>query len=1524
MPSTTGPDSKSTDKQQQHLSHGSPLTQEQIVSRRSENGTTVRTFQAKLVTTSQSQWGALVETHCAVNRGVRAASNLLLSMRGGISPQLVSAPLDGDSAPSSDEVAFRRTLLALSYLTVEDTLNAPGDLRIGASKDFADKGALTERLKSELALILRARGVIDEQIAEWLVDCGPALAAATRDDALWVNRALGFDQLQQQCGPTLTSDAVWDLLQHVVGTPREYFDYSGVATESDADRGSSQRAFVENSDKIAIACQRWLGQRFGSGQGLNYERLCSFYENLTESITSARPDDTGEEILNRAAVSAGLTPPDAGKQGMERSSFALDLSRQLELKGLTTRAFTSTVSPLVTQAPLTQEELKAVLEKVTSRLSDARLNIGVKGERPWATAAFTAVTRATGFEYRGPSPRTDTSFGDRDRSQEFSLILGAAGEKVSALQTNLRKAEANRFSASGALRRYEREVNTDSAETGTLLGAIETELGERCKQEGYVIRPRSITGWPELVRLWSIDGTTEERRLEVLRSDLPEVLNSATPPVKLGNTQLFEILAREENRPIWTTSSGETTADTLLEYVRYQEAREKVFRYKVIRFCHADALEHPVFPQIATRGFKAEFGVSSHLSRARPTEASDHDLPGFNRSALPPARTVSIDLFDGAQLSRHHLRWSSSRFFRQIVNGNENDPLAVAVSRITRLGRAAAGVAASAPVYADAKAQLFARVILDRKVLAGISAQLDATRPKLRDVQMIEKLKAVNSTQQKLGAKLMMSAKLTPRGPAHQYGKEHGINLLAPSIHAEFNKQKGLGTLAKRRLSHLPGLRVLGVHFGVGQLALSVWETLSASDASALMNQHGQSEVPADDVPFVALPSLATTTTRAPGPVLRRLGSNTLPDGETAHPAPWAVHRRSTPLLPPGHKEVRLASNKELELMREIATLTELTPRFLTKRPTIVHLMHTACYTVHRALDRQRPIASLAYDLSCVAGQSKSDEARAAFTTALRYWCDLVCKNPATRVEALGQSFDTHIGPYIDKQAWQKLLADHGGKRGKSQKYLAARDALVEPLVKRFADLPNGLTNQARFASGDLAQRWQAKDTAIQRALASARQLIRPSEKFLLESGDRKQGARNHVGGLSQRRLATLTAYKDALQAFDRRPLPSDKHHGSVTRFETFGVSAGRRIQSHIVKLREEYARVMASRIIEAALGLGREPGKAPVHKHNGARSSRDLSRESTFDLSSRHAQTPVIVMENLSNYAPVQTQGRRENVQLRRWLSQRVTELVQQQAEEHGIRVELVSPHRVSLRDSYTFGTGVRVRQVAVADFVRESGPYAVQRDKAGARLEAGVGTHFDRYLLDLMTKWDASTHTWTDVNGRRWTLRGSTCSSAGATAGSAPQAITLPDPAGDLFISENADKSGRLYRNAEINAASNVALLPLCDPAYAGTWSVVPIDAATGRPLESMKGTPFGPELPLVTPPEQPQQRSGSGKKVKAARGAIPKPGKGASSSNVRNAYRNPLEGDGGWKLYAERMAMIEARVVTTLRLMHGLSGD
>jgi hypothetical protein len=569
-------------------------------------------------------------------------------------------------------------------------------------------------------------------------------------------------------------------------------------------------------------------------------------------------------------------------------------------------------------------------------------------------------------------------------------------------------------------------------------------------------------------------------------------------------------------------------------------------------------------------------------------------------------------------------------------------------------------------------------------------------------------------------------------------------------------------------------------------------------------------------------------------------------------------------------------------------------------------------------------VASIAYDLRAISDKESAEEAQTAFEATIRQWCDLVCKDSGNRSGTLGEVFASHIHPYISSPAWLKLLEEHGNKRGKSSKYLAARDELLAPVFEIFTRNVEARANLAKLASNELTQSWQAGDVAIQRALRETRQLIRPSRIYLKGAREEVAGVRSHVGGLSQRRLATLTAYKDLLQAFDRRPSTEEKYRGFAERFESFGVGAGKGVRKQIVTLREEYAQVMASRIIEAALGLGGEPGKAAANKHNGAQGKRDLPRKDTFERSESNGQTPVIVMENLANYAPVQTQGRRENAQLQRWLSQRVTQLVQQSAQEHGLRVELVSPHRVSQRDAYTFGAGVRVAQVSVADFVREAGVHAKQIERALEKIESGAATKFDQYLVDLVAKWDPTTRTWQDASGRTWTLRGSAWSSTGMQSGSAPQAVLVPDPTGDLFVSENAELSGRLYRNAEINAASNVALRPLCDPEYPGTWSVVPIDATTGRPLDSMKGTAYEPEQQLVEPVTSREERAKTSKRVKASRGAIPRPKKNVSGSNVRNAYRNPMNGEDSWQPHAEREAAIKAQVVNTLRTIHGLRVD
>ena len=142
--------------------------------------TTTRAYRIKL--SGDNDWRShLWRTHVAVNRGVWAWGEWLLTLRGGLPASL------------ADANRKRRVLLALSWLSVESpaTLITAPVVACATDSDRADK------VLRNFRQVLSDQGVGD--VNGWLADCEPALKACIRDDAVWVNRHAAFAELAETC-----------------------------------------------------------------------------------------------------------------------------------------------------------------------------------------------------------------------------------------------------------------------------------------------------------------------------------------------------------------------------------------------------------------------------------------------------------------------------------------------------------------------------------------------------------------------------------------------------------------------------------------------------------------------------------------------------------------------------------------------------------------------------------------------------------------------------------------------------------------------------------------------------------------------------------------------------------------------------------------------------------------------------------------------------------------------------------------------------------------------------------------------------------------------------------------------------------------------------------------------------------------------------------------------------------------------------------------------------------------------------
>ncbi len=323
---------------------------------------------------------------------------------------------------------------------------------------------------------------------------------------------------------------------------------------------------------------------------------------------------------------------------------------------------------------------------------------------------------------------------------------------------------------------------------------------------------------------------------------------------------------------------------------------------------------------------------------------------------------------------------------------------------------------------------------------------------------------------------------------------------------------------------------------------------------------------------------------------------------------------------------------------------------------------------------------------------------------------------------------------------------------------------------------------------------------------------------------------------------------------------------------EQFGQSALNALEH----LREQRVKQLASRIVEAALGIGRM--KRPK---GGKDTKRPCAR---VDLPC-HA----VIIEDLTHYRPEETRTRRENRQLMTWSSSKVKKYLAEACQLHGLHLREVSASYTSRQDSRTGAPGIRCQDVPVKEFMR-SPFWRKQVAQAENKQAENKGDARERFLCNLNA-------IWTGKAVADWEKAG---------------VIRVPLKGGEIFVSAKPESPASKGLQADLNAAANIGLKALLDPDWPGRWWYVPCDPATFKPdSDKVKGSAA---VSLSTPLKDASVGStgGTGKKSGKAK---------SKSREVVNLWRDvssrPIsKNDGSWEVYADYQNRVQARVVDILR--------
>jgi len=1421
---------------------------------------------------------ALWATHEAVNRGAKVFGDWLLTLRGGLDHNLATARVKDKKSerdPSQQDIKNRRILLALSWLSVEDEHGAHDHPEYivaygeGCRRQQDNQDSRDRKVLAALRDILVERGVSDEEIGNpevpstWLGDCKQSLSAAIRPDAVWVNRSAMF---QQGCAvfQGLDSHYATETILSFFGPSEEYFKIADDSAEEEVSSSDNDGADFRQR------ARQWMSINFGTGKKSDTSKIGTALEQLANCNLNGFAGATKSKLIAHLLMELGADNADCSE---EKLRVAVGWSTGRPSKGrLAIQNLPNTP---------TDEALRVLQKKFAEEAAEKLGSASSRNIPSWIAQFQEHVEGLLGVPYVCA----------RNLIGEYSVMLDHAARRVSIAHSWIKRAEAERRSFEASARKVQ---DVPEATRMWLDEFSEFRSGTTGAAGYYRIRPRAIQGWDVIVQRWfQEDCITEQDRIDVARV----IQADWDDEKKFGDIQLFEALASEEATLVWKVGE-KPDPSLLLAYVVARDAEARQIRFKVPAYRHPDPLSHPVFCDFGNSRWSLKFAI--HEFRKSQTKNKRKKEP------LNNLHDVQMGLWTGQSIEAMPLHWASRRLIADFALNSTITGDATPVSRASRLGRAAAG--ASQDV-----------TILNVFEEDDWNGRLQAPREQLDRVAALRshnKHVAAARLQNSLRWFLTFSPRVQPTGPFHEFANENGIK---PNKKGEYypnaDLNKARSGKAKAILSRLPGLRLLSVDLGHRFAAAgAVWQTLSLAEFSREIDSARSQGARIEGSPqglYVHIIHKREKTdkkrnkvkTIKESTIYRRIGTDEIVDrsnGELiAHPSPWArLDRQFLIKLQGEERAARHATPDEekficqmehtLGRVRDKNDKDDALPREVDDLQWEV--VRTARLALKRHGNRARIAFAMTADYKPMPGDRKyffEHEHRETWDQndgpeqrrqkhieflqdALNLWHQLSTSS-SWQDEAAKLLWETHIASLPNYQQPEGLPDDlRGAERKKKRGENLDR---LRPTAEALLNDPSLRVELHKL----WCQRWDANDGEWRKYLRKLQDWIRPSKNVAEKSI-------YNVGGLSLQRLATLTELRRKVQAAYFSRLHPDGHK------ELLKEQFGQRSLDALERMREQRVKQLASRIVEAALGVGRK--------------QEDEKRRPRIP---RDPSCHAIVIESLRHYRPDDLRTRRENRALMDWSSGKVRKYLEESCQLHGLHLREVPPNYTSRQCSRTALPGIRCEECTVEQF-KTSPRWKKIVEKAKERLKKG-GSDEDRLLADLWAKFEDVTAT-----------------------DSRKKPIRLPRAGGDLFFAapsyEHLERlerhapcmaedcelcnSTRCAIQADLNAAANIGLRALLDPDFPGKWWFVPCGVKDGKPAQDqVKGSACfdNPEIELLKIGEKSNEKK-----------------KSKDRKDVVYAWRDPsgggLQSAHSWPGTTEYWNMVKSRAIRALRLYNGLA--
>ncbi|NDY42909.1 type V CRISPR-associated protein Cas12b [Dissulfurirhabdus thermomarina] len=1441
-----------------------------------------------------------------------------------------------DRDPTDEERKARRILLALSWLSVESKLGAPADFIVASGEDDAKdrNGKVIAALKE----ILESRGVAKAEIERWVEDCSASLSAAIRDDAVWVNRSKAFDEAVESFGASFKRDDVWDMLffgsREAYLAPAKGSEDESSETELEekakdlvkkagqwlsrrfgTGKGADFSRMAEVYQKIAD----WAASPSGSATVDDLVRVLWQHFGTEE----AQPKNGLDWMIDLSSY-RGHSPNPVHKLLKQNTSLTETQLKDLHKKANTRAKSCRSKISSKGRRPYSDAVLNDV-ESVcgfTYRSDTNGQNVSVSDyskysdDYKWGPARHYEYAVILDHAARRVSlAHTWIKRAEAER-RKFEEDAKKIDQVPKAAKDWLDRFCLERSGTTGALEPY--RIRRRAVDGWKEVVAAWSKAD--CKTtEDRIAAARAIQDDPEIDKFGDtqlFEALAEDDALCVWHKDGMSSQDPDPQPL------LYYVAASEaEFKKRHFKVPAYRHPDPLLHPVFCDFGNSRWFiDFSIHKAAHQlDDAEKRVKAkhkevEKARKSLERYAGKKEKSAKAKKRlEDAEKKLAKAEQDLdyLRSGHQMEMKLFNGWTVEEFLLAWQSKRLARDLAlrqRSKEKESSKV-VTRADRLGRAASNVTKSDEVNI---AGLFEQKYWNGRLQAP-RRQLEAIARYVEKHDWDDKAKKMRDTIQWL---MTFSAELQPQGPWMDYAAKFADDAPAKpfvSRRGEYAVKRHSNDArqghARLILSRLPGLRVLAVDLGHRYAAAcAVWEALSNEDFKKEIEGRKILRGGTDENALYCHTEHETNEMKHVT-IYRRIGADTLPD-RTPHPAPWARLDRQFLIKLQGEEEgAREASNEEIwqvhQMEAAIGRRTPLIDRLVgsgwgstekqkarlealknlgwqpvenmeadnattgeeagTFRPSLSvdALMSSAVRTLRLALKRHGDRARIAHylitDETTRPGgiKEKLDENGRIelLKDALAIWHDLFSSR-GWRDDAAKKLWDDHIAKLHEYEAPEEIGKDISSADRKKK-----REENQEKLRNAAKDLARDVT--LRKALHDAwKKRWEEDDVQWKKQLRWFKDWILPRGKAADDPTIRK------VGGLSLTRLATLTEFRRKVQVgFFTRLHPGGSRDETKEKF-------GQSTLDALEKLREQRVKQLASRIVEAALGVGRM--KRP-------RGGKDPKRPDVRVDEPCHA----VVIEDLTHYRPEETRTRRENRQLMAWSSSKVKKYLAEACELHGLHLREIPAAYTSRQDSRTGAPGIRCQDVPVKEFMRS--PFWRRQVKLAEEKRAkNKGGAYEHYLCYLNAEWiDKTNADWEKAGVVRVPLRG-----------------------GEIFISADSNSPAAKGIQADLNAAANIGLKALLDPDWPGKWWYVPCDPATFKPVKAkVKGSAaVDPDHAL---PCSDQSQSGDAATGEKKRGEKSK----RKSGEVVNLWRDVSSSSiatGDWKNYAAYWNDVQARVI------------